>query len=56
MPMTKLAIDFKDFEDYLSQKLSPGTRATLRRKLRITARAIPPVTLSITNDRVGVGG
>ena len=50
MPMTKLAIDFKDFEDYLSQKLSPGTRATLRRKLRITARAIPPVTLSITND------
>jgi hypothetical protein len=50
MPMTKLAIDFKDFEDYLSGKLSPGTRATLRRKLRISGRANPAVTLGITND------
>ena len=24
MPMTTLSIDFEDFEDYLSNKLSPG--------------------------------
>ena len=50
MPMTKLAIDFTDFEDYLGQKLSPGTRATLRRKLRIAARAKPEITMSVTSD------
>jgi hypothetical protein len=50
MPMTKLAIDFKDFEDYLSGKLSPGTRATLRRKLRIAGRAKPAITMSVTNE------
>jgi hypothetical protein len=50
MPMTKLVIDFKDFEDYLGSKLSPGTRATLRRKLRISARANPVITLDIIND------
>jgi len=50
MPMTKLTIDFKDFEDYLGQKLSPGTRATLRRKLRVAARAKPAITMSVTSD------
>lgn len=50
MPMTTLAIDFKDFEDYLSGTLSPGTRATLRRKLRAAARAQPAIAMSIVAD------
>ena len=40
MPMTTLSIHYKDFEDYLSQKLSPGTRAKVRREAaRCRARA-----------------
>jgi hypothetical protein len=50
MPMTKLTLSFKDFDDYVRNKLSATTRATLRRKLRVCARAQPPVTLSITQD------
>ena len=50
MPMTTLGIDYKDFEDYLSKKLSPGTRAKVRRKLRVAERAQPAITMSLVND------
>ena len=54
MPMTKLAIEFKSFDEYVSKKLSPRTRETLRRKLRVAARATPAITLSVTDDVTGV--
>jgi predicted N-acyltransferase len=50
MPMTTLSIDFEDFEDYLSNKLSPGTRAKVRRKLRAAERAQPAITMSLVDD------
>jgi hypothetical protein len=54
MPMTTLAIDFKDFEDYLSRKLSPGTRLKMRRKLRVAARAQPAITMSVVSDATAI--
>jgi Peptidogalycan biosysnthesis/recognition len=50
MPMTTLNIDYKDFEDYLSNALSPVTRATIRRKLRVAGRAKPAITMSVLTD------
>jgi len=54
MPMTTLGIEYKNFEDYLSKNLSPGTRAKTRRKLRAAERAQPPITLSIIEDATSV--
>jgi hypothetical protein len=50
MPMTTLAIDFQDFEDYLANRLSPGTRANVRRRLRAAERAEPAITMSLVDD------
>jgi hypothetical protein len=50
MPMTRLSIDYKDFEDYLRKNLSPGTRAKVRRKLRIAERAQPAITMSVVDN------
>ena len=50
MPMTTLRIDFKDFDDYLSTKLSPATRGKVRRKLRAAERAQPAITMSLVED------
>ena len=50
MPMTTLSIDFEDFEDYLSNRLSPGTRAKVRRKLRAAERAQPVIAMSLVDD------
>lgn len=50
MPMTTLALDFADFEDYLSARLSPGTRANVRRKLRAAERAQPAIAMSLVDD------
>jgi Peptidogalycan biosysnthesis/recognition len=50
MPMTTLGIDYKDFEDYLSNTLSPRTRAKIRRKLRTAERAQPAITMSVVVD------
>jgi hypothetical protein len=50
MPMTTLAIDFKDFEDYVARKLSPATRGKVRRKLRDAARARPAIAMSLVED------
>jgi predicted N-acyltransferase len=48
MPMTRLALNFRDFDDYLGQ-LSYGTRKSLRRKFRKTERAAK-IQLEIVSD------
>src|SRR5689334_32841 len=50
MPMTTLGIDYKNFEDYLSNMLSPRTRGKVRRKLRAAERAQPAITMSVIGD------
>jgi hypothetical protein len=50
MPMTKLDIGYVDFADYVSKALSPRTRGKLRRKLRDSDRADPPITMTVVND------
>jgi predicted N-acyltransferase len=50
LPMTTLDLSFDDFEDYVSRCLSPKTRAKLRRKLRVSERARPPLTMSVVAD------
>jgi len=54
MPLTKLALPYKNFDDYVRSKLSATTRATLRRKLRVCARATPTVTLEVVHDARGI--
>jgi predicted N-acyltransferase len=48
MPMTRLALNFRDFEDYLAH-LSYGTRKSLRRKFRKTESAAK-ITREIVTD------
>jgi predicted N-acyltransferase len=48
MPMTRLALNFRDFDDYLAH-LSYSTRKSLRRKFRKTERAAD-ITHQITTD------
>src|SRR5213078_1279290 len=48
MPMTRLALNFRDFDDYLAH-LSYGTRKSLRRKFRKTERAAK-IELEIVSD------
>ncbi len=48
--MTTLDIDYKNFEDYLSNCLSPRTRGKVRRKLRAAERARPAITMSVVGD------
>jgi hypothetical protein len=50
MPMTTLGIDYRNFEDYLSNMLSPRTRGKVRRKLRAAERAQPTITISVIDD------
>jgi len=50
MPMTTLSIEYKDFEDYVSNCLSPRTRGKVRRKLRAAERAKPEITMSVVGD------
>ena len=50
MPMTTLGIAYKDFDDYLTRNLSPGTRAKTRRKLRQAERAHPTIIMSVESD------
>jgi Peptidogalycan biosysnthesis/recognition len=54
MPMTTMSIDYRNFEDYLSKNLSPGTRAKTRRKLRAAERAQPAITMSVKGDVTAV--
>jgi len=50
MPMTTLAIPYKNFDAYLSDKLSAATRGKIRRKLRDAERADPPIRMSVVTD------
>ncbi|MGH9592810.1 MAG: GNAT family N-acetyltransferase, partial [Bryobacteraceae bacterium] len=49
MPGSRLDLDFKDFEEYLTRKLSHKTRKNLRQKYR-KAAAGTPLTLEIVSD------
>jgi predicted N-acyltransferase len=48
MPMTRLSLHYRDFDDYLS-KLSYATRKSLRRKFRKTERA-PKIDMEAVSD------
>ncbi len=48
--MTTLALDYKNFDDYLARLLSANSRATVRRKLRVAARAEPPIRMDVVVD------
>jgi len=48
MPMTRLALDYHNFDEYLS-KLSYATRKSLRRKFRKTERA-PKIEMEVVSD------
>jgi hypothetical protein len=50
MPMTTLALEFKNFEDYVDRMLSYQMRSKLRRKLRTAARAKPAIAMSVEHD------
>jgi hypothetical protein len=49
MPMTRLDIDYADFDDYARQALNSATRRKLRRKFAIAAAAAP-IAMSIEGD------
>lgn len=48
MPMTRLRLDFDDFDDYLQKRLSKVTRKSLRRKLRKSDDA--NLTMEVVSD------
>jgi predicted N-acyltransferase len=48
MPMTRLSLEYQNFDDYLAH-LSYATRKSLRRKFRKTERA-PKIDMEVTND------
>jgi hypothetical protein len=50
MPMTTLDIGYRNFEDYVSNCLSPRTRGKVRRKLRVAERAQPEISMEVVTD------
>jgi hypothetical protein len=49
MPMTKLDIAFRDFDDYMTRALNSSTRRKLRKKFKIAAAAAP-IEMTIVSD------
>jgi hypothetical protein len=49
LPMTRLDIDYADFDDYMKRALNSATRKKLRKKFAAAAQA-PPIEMSVTND------
>jgi hypothetical protein len=49
MPATGMELSFRDFEDYLSTKLSHAMRKNLRRKFRKSASG-PPIEFEVVTD------
>jgi predicted N-acyltransferase len=49
MPMTRLDIDYVDFDDYMKRALNSATRRKLRKKFRAAAMAAP-IEMSIVSD------
>jgi Peptidogalycan biosysnthesis/recognition len=41
LPMTKLNIDYRNFDDYMSSALNSSTRSKLRKKFKIAAQSSP---------------
>ncbi len=52
MPMTRLALDYPDFESYVAS-LGSATRKNLRRKFRAVAQAVP-ITCEVLHDVTSV--
>jgi predicted N-acyltransferase len=48
-PMTRLNIDYPNFDEYMRRALNSATRTKLRRKFRASAQATP-IELSVIND------
>ncbi|HEY1447312.1 MAG TPA: GNAT family N-acetyltransferase [Caulobacteraceae bacterium] len=53
LPMTRLNIDYADFEDYMTRALNSATRRKLRKKFRIAAAAAP-IEMSVVQDATPV--
>ncbi len=49
LPMTRLNIDYADFEDYMTKALNSATRRKLRKKFRIAAQSAP-IQMSVVDD------
>jgi hypothetical protein len=49
LPMTKLAIDYANFEDYMNRALNSATRKKLRKKFQASEHAAP-IELSVVRD------
>ena len=49
LPMTKLNIDYADFDDYTKRALNSATRKKLRKKFSAAAGA-PPIEMSVVGD------
>ncbi|HEY1415878.1 MAG TPA: GNAT family N-acetyltransferase [Caulobacteraceae bacterium] len=49
MPMTKLDIDYADFDDYMARALNSATRRKLRRKFRAAASGAP-IEMTLVSD------
>ncbi len=49
-PPLTLDLGFSSFEEYMAARLSKVTRKGLRRKLRNSSRASPPITLEVLED------
>jgi hypothetical protein len=49
LPMTKLNIDYPNFDEYMKRALNSATRTKLRRKFRIAAQA-RPIDMTVVDD------
>jgi hypothetical protein len=49
LPMTRLNIDYPNFEEYMKHALNSATRTKLRRKFRVTEQAAP-IEMSVFRD------
>ncbi len=49
MPMTRLNIAYRSFEDYMTKALKSSTRAKLRKKFRVATQA-DPISLEVVSD------
>ena len=49
LPMTRLNIDYRDFDDYAAKALNGATRRKLRKKFKIAAKA-SPIHMTVLQD------
>ncbi len=53
MPMTRLNISYRDFDDYMNRALNGATRRKLRKKFR-AAESSAPITMSVMVDAAAI--